>query len=218
MDLWQAFETRTTVRAFLDREVPLELLHRAVQAALHAPSYNHLWEWAFIRVNDASARQRLVIEALKLRDWRNRDELQRTFGHLPKAAREVYLAACPMQRTMMLRAPELLVVTYRTKVHEGSARHPADLNAHASIWMGIAHMLLSLAAEGLFSCTVPPGPTVEAKKVLDLPADWEIATLLPIGYPRSRPRRRAHPTDPLPFIHNGSFQGFTLPTTDEQMD
>jgi nitroreductase len=158
------------------------------------------------------------VDALNLQDWRDREVLHRTFSDLPDEARKVYLAACPVQRTMMLRAPELLVVVYRTKRRERSPRSPADLNAHAAIWMAVSYVLLSLAEDGLFSCTVPPGPTEEAKDLLELPDDWEIAVLLPIGYPRSKPRRRAHPTDPAPFLHEDKFRGFSMPTTAEQME
>ena len=216
MELWQAFEARSTVRAFSARPVSEELIAKAVRGALHAPAYNHLWEWGFIRLNRPDGRLALV-DALDLRDWRDRDELQRAFAGLPEEARKVYLAACPMQRTMMLEAPELVVAVYRTKRHERAARSPADLNAHAAIWMGISHLLLSLVEDGLFSCTVPPGPTAGARGLLGLPDDWEIAALLPIGYPLSKPRRRPHPTDPAPFLHEDRFRGFNLPTTVEQM-
>lgn len=217
MELWQAFEKRTTVRAFSDRPVTDEAIVRAVRAALHAPAYNHLWEWGFIRLNRPDDRLALV-NALALEDWRDREKLQRTFAGLPDEARKVYLAACPMQRTMMLNAPELVLVVYRTKRHEFAARAPADLNAHAAVWLGISHFLLALVEDGLYSCTVPPGPTAEAKTLLGLPEDWEIAALLPIGFPLSKPRRRPHPVDPAPFLHDARFEGFDLPTTDQQMD
>ena len=216
MELWQALAARTTVRSFESRPVPDTVLDRALRAALHAPAYNHLWEWGFIRVCDGEARHRLV-EALGVRDWTDREHLRRMFDPLPEEARKVYLAACPVQRRMMLSAPELLVVVYRTKLHESNPASPADLNAHAAIWMGIAYLLLALAEEGVHGCTAPPGPTAAARPLLELPPDWEIATLLPIGYPRSRPRRRPHPVDPAPFLHLNTFGGFSLPTTPEQM-
>jgi len=217
MELWEALAARATVRSFDPRPVPDAVVERAVRAALHAPAYNHLWEWGFVRVSDPAARLRLV-EALGIQDWTDRANLRRTFDPLPEEARKVYLAACPVQRRMVLSAPELLVVVYRTKLHESKPSSPADLNAHAAIWMGIAFLLLALAEQGVYGCTAPPGPTAAARPLLDLPLDWEIATLLPIGYPSSRPRRRPHPTDPAPFLHQGVFGGFDLPTTPKQME
>jgi len=216
MELKQAFKKRATVRIFADRPVPEELITKSIKAALHAPAYNHLWEWGFIRINQADDRLALV-DSLDLHDWWDREKLRRAFAHLPQEARKVYMGACPVQRTMMVRAPELIVVVYRTKRMENSARSPVDLNAHAAIWMAISYFLLSLAEDGLFSCTVPPGPTAKAKDLLDIPNEWEIAVLLPIGYPRFTPKRHAHPTDPSPFIHEDKFRGFSLPTTEKQM-
>jgi len=109
------------------------------------------------------------------------------------------------------------VPAYRPKRPEAAPRNPADLNAHAAIWMGIACLLLSLAEDGVGGCTLVPNVTRAGKRLLALPDDWEIATLLPIGYPRGRRVRNPHPGDVDAYLHDGRFRGFAGPTTAEPM-
>ena len=81
----------------------------------------------------------------------------------------------------------------------------------------IGYMLLSFAEDGVYGCTIIPGRSGEARRLLGVPADWEIATFLPFGYPRGSVVRNAHPTDVEEFLHVDRFRGFSLPTTPEPM-
>jgi len=60
MDVYQAIKTRKSVRAFLDREVPEEVLNRLLEAARLAPSAKNLQEWRFILVRDPKSRKMLA--------------------------------------------------------------------------------------------------------------------------------------------------------------
>jgi nitroreductase len=118
---------------------------------------------------------------------------------------------------MVTTAPELLVPVYRPKRGERAPEGPADLNAHAAIWIAIGYFLLSLAEDGVYGCTIIPGRSAEARPLLGVPESWEIATLLAFGYPRGRVVRNAHPSDVEAFLHVDRFHGFSLPTTSEPM-
>ncbi len=216
MELWEALEARTTIRSFADRPIAQAIVYKAVKAALSAPAYNHLWEWGFILLRDPALRLRIA-DACDIYDVKDRARLKRAFGSLPEAAKRIYLRALPVQRTMVLTAPEVIVPIYRTKRNECSPKGPADLNAHAAIWIGIAYLLLSFAEDGVHGCTLVPGPSDEARHLLEVPDGWEIATLLPIGYPRGRMIRNPHPAHVDDFIHVDRFSGFPLPTTEEPM-
>jgi nitroreductase len=63
MDIYTAIATRKSVRAFLDREVPEELLLRLLEAARLAPSACNFQEWRFVVVRNAETRKRLAIAA-----------------------------------------------------------------------------------------------------------------------------------------------------------
>jgi nitroreductase len=216
MDLWEALEARATVRTFDERPVAAGVVTKAIRAALRAPAYNHLWEWGFIDIRDRSLRASLA-DAVGLEDVADPDVLSARFASLPPAARQIYLRALPVQRTMVLTAPGLLVPVYRPKRGERAPQGPADLNAHAAVWMAIGYMLLSLAEDGVYGCTIIPGRSSEARQLLGVPEDWEIAALIPFGHPRGRVVRSEHPSDVHAFLHIDHFHGFGLPTTPEPM-
>jgi nitroreductase len=216
MDLWEALEARATVRTFDERPVAAGVVTKAIRAALRAPAYNHLWEWGFIQILDPALRP-LLADAVDLEDVSDHDVLAAKFAPLPAEARQIYLRALPLQRTMVLTAPGLLVPVYRPKRGERAPRGPADLNAHAAIWMALAYLLLSLAEDGVYGCTIIPGRSSGARQLLGVPEDWEIATLLPFGYPRGRAVRNEHPSDVDVYLHVDRFGGFHLPTTAEPM-
>jgi len=204
------------VRTFDERPVEAAVIKKAIRAALRAPAYNHLWEWGFIQIHDRALRP-LLADAAGLEDVSDPDVLAAKFASLPAEARQIYLRALPLQRTMVLTAPGLLVPVYRPKRGERTPQGPADLNAHAAIWIALGYLLLSLAEDGVYGCTIIPGRSAEARRLLGVPADWEIATLLPFGYPRGRVVRNEHPSDVDAFLHVDTFRGFSLPTTAEPM-
>jgi nitroreductase len=216
MDLWEALEARSTVRMFDERPVAAGIVKKAIRAALRAPAYNHLWEWGFIDVRDRELRRALA-DAASIEDVADVKMLASRFAALPAEARRIYLRALPLQRTMVLTAPGLLVPVYRPKRGERAPEGPADLNAHAAIWIAIGYLLLSLVEDGVYGCTIIPGRSSEARHLLGVPEDWEIATLLPLGYPRGRVVRSEHPSDVEAFLHVDRFRGFGLPTTHEPM-
>jgi nitroreductase len=216
VDLWEALGARSTVRTFDARPVGTAVVKKALRAALRAPAYNHLWEWGFIEIRDRALRASLA-DAAALEDVEDPSVLMAKFSALPAEARQIYLRALPLQRTMVLTAPELLVPVYRPKRGERAPQGPADLNGHAAVWMAIGYMLLSLAEDGVYGCTIIPGRSSEARELLGIPEDWEIATLLPFGYPRGHVVRNEHPSDVEAFLHVDRFRGFGLPTTPEPM-
>ncbi len=216
MELWEALQARATVRTFDERPVAAGIVKKAIRAALCAPAYNHLWEWGFIQIRDRSLRTSLA-DAAGLEDVSDPAVLAAKFASLPAEARQIYLRALPLQRTMVLTAPGLLVPVYRPKRGERAPEGPADLNAHAAIWMALGYLLLSFAEDGVYGCTIIPGRSSDARRLLGVPEDWEIATLLPFGTPRGGVARNEHPSDVDTFLHIDRFRGFDLPTTPEPM-
>lgn len=60
MDVYEAIQTRKSVRAFLNREVEDAVLTRLLSAARIAPSAKNFQEWRFVVVRDPEIRQRLA--------------------------------------------------------------------------------------------------------------------------------------------------------------
>ena len=183
MDFYEAVGKRRTVREFQSRPVEEEKLLRVLAAGLKAPSHNHLREWEFILMKDYEQRKRVVGLSVTAKDYSEKEveEATRPMAEWEKSA---YLAALPVQRRMQLSSPELLIVCFRMRKPLGECRTLYDLNSFASVWACIENVLLAMATEGLYGVTFIPNETTALKKMLCIPDDYEVAALVPVGYPQ----------------------------------
>lgn len=187
MDLHDAMTLRRTVREFRPDPVPEQVVRRALQAGLRAPCNAHLKSWEFILLRDRERRLTAVAEKLKARDMREPGEVERFVARFDdEELKRVYRRSLPLQLTMMLEAPEVLVVCYRMKALS-ECRTLFELNPLASVWMCIENVMLSLAADGVCGCTYTPYDAAGLKSFLGVPAGFEVAAVIPFGYPAAEP-------------------------------
>ena len=187
MEFHEVVGTRRTVREFEHRAVSEEAVRRALEAGLRAPSNAHLKSWQFILLRDRDRRAHAVVSALKARDIKDPAEIERFLTRFDEEElKKVYCRSLPVQQTMMLEAPELLLVCYRIKPL-AECRTLFELNPLASVWMCIQNVMLALANEGLFGCTYTPYEAQGLKEFLAVPAGYEIAAVIPFGYPKTPP-------------------------------
>jgi len=184
MEFTEVVARRRTVREFEPGPVPEEAVRRALEAGLRAPCNAHLKSWQFILLRDRDKRARTVIEGLKARDMANEAEIEAFVARFAEEElRRVYRRTLPLQLTMMLEAPEVLVVCYKMKPLE-SCRTLFELNPLASVWMCIANIMLALAADGLYGCTYTPYDAAGLKDALGVPSEYQVAAVIPFGIPR----------------------------------
>ena len=187
MEFYEAVRRRRTVREFRRDPVPEEAVRRALAAGLQAPCNAHLKSWQFILLHDQEKRFQAVSQALQARDITDREEIERFVAPFAdEELKNVYRRTLPLQLTMMRQAPELLVVLYKMKPL-ASCRTLFELNPLASVWMCIENIILALAAEGIFGCTYTPYEAKGLKEFLGVPAGYEIAAVIPFGYPKESP-------------------------------
>jgi 5,6-dimethylbenzimidazole synthase len=183
VEFYEVVNKRWTVREFAELAVPEEAIQRALAAGLRAPSNAHLKSWQFILLQDKKKRIQAVVDGLKARDMKDGEEIERFLTRFDQEElKKVYRRSLPLQQTMMLEAPELLLVCYKIK-SLGVCRTLFELNPLASVWMCIENIMLALAAEGLFGCTYTPYESAGLKEFLGVPAGYEIAAVIPFGYP-----------------------------------
>ncbi len=199
MELYRAIESRRTVRHFAARPAEPEKIRRAMAAGLCAPSIAHQKFWQFIQLQDCEQRRLALAEGLKARDLKDSTEIEKLVAGKSDEAQEVFRRALPVQLTMMLQAPEVLVPCYRIKLLAGLKSY-FDLNALASVWMCIENNILALADDGLYGCTYTPYEFERLKSYLGIPSGYEVATVIPFGYPVEAPKTA--PQEPLePRVH-----------------
>jgi len=184
LDFYEVVKRRRSVREFQSKPVEEEKLLRVLEAGLKAPSHNHLREWEFILIRDVEQRKRVVGLGAKAENVTNQTKLEKaTEGMADKMQKEMYLKALPIQKRMLMSSPELLVVCFRMKKALKECKTLYELNDFASVWACIENILLAMAAEGLYGVTYVPHETASLKEVLDMPQDYEVAAVIPIGYP-----------------------------------
>ncbi len=189
-EFYEVVTRRRTVREFGPAPVPAESVRRALEAGLRAPCNAHLKSWQFILLRDREKRSRAVSEGLKARDVKDRDEIERIVSRFTEEElKKVYRRSLPVQRTMMLQAPEVLVVCYKMKAM-AECRSLFELNPLASVWMCIENIMLALAAEGLFGCTYTPYDAQGLMDALRVPPGYQVAAVVPFGFPREEPESR----------------------------
>jgi len=184
LSFYGVINQRHSVRDFQSKPVEEEKLMRVLEAGLKAPSHNHMREWEFILVRDSEQRKRVVELGAKAQNIVNQSELKKTTeGMTDELQRQMYLKALPVQKRMLVNSPELLVVCFRMRKSLRECETLYELNNFASVWACIENILLAMAAEGLYGVTYVPQVTSSLKKTLDVPQDYEVAAMIPIGYP-----------------------------------
>ncbi|MFH0735855.1 MAG: nitroreductase family protein [bacterium] len=181
MDFYEVINKRRTIRSFSDDKVPEETIIKVLDAGIKAPTHNHLREWDFILIKDPKVRLNIV-KAEGIPENIVISNFEESFSNIDNIAKEMYLDAIPKQKSMLVKAPELLVIVFKPKTKIKDSNSVYDLNCLSSAWCCIENILLALAAEDLYGVTYIPQKGDEIKQVLGIPPHLEIAALIPFGY------------------------------------
>lgn len=183
-DSLKLLRNRRTVRVFEDRDVPLSLVTKALEAATWAPSAHNSQPWRFIVIGKGEVRRRLVEAMSKkfMSDLLN-DRLP------PDEAESIILSSAER----FMKAPVLVLFCL---AKEDLEKYPDERRSKAEWIMGvqsvaaaIQNFLLALHALGLAGCwrCAPLFAQEEVKEILKLPEDHEPQAIVEIGYPAEKP-------------------------------
>jgi len=183
MGIYEAINTRRTVRDFEDRQIDMAIIEKIIGAGLKAPTNDHMRDWEFVVVNKSKRAEILNIlpktyaksEVSEWLDSWSEDNIQR----------EMYLDAVPKQYAMLYNAGCLILPFFR---EDGTLLQPqslSSLNSFASIWCCIENILLAAAAEGIFGVTrIPMEDEIQhIKNVINHPDDYVMPCYIALGYP-----------------------------------
>jgi nitroreductase len=168
--------------------IPEETLKKIIDAGIHAPNGGNRQDWAFILVRDPALKR-----FIRDRYWENFQKVQAgatPFTDMPPERQRLFKASTYMAEHLH-EVPVILLPCvakrYKNWAHMNNTRGDA-VTMHGSIYPAVQNILLACRAFGI-------GATMtsihvffenELKQKLGVPESMEIATLVPMGYPKGK--------------------------------
>jgi nitroreductase len=158
-DFLELVKQRSSCRDYLEKPVPDEILNTCLEAARWAPSACNKQPWRFIAVKDSALRKQICDKAL-----------------LPGIPMP-WLKKAPL--IMVLCAVKSLVTHSLAPMLSGVKYHLVDI--------GIAgeHFVIAAENQGIGTCWIGWFKPKAVRKILNIPRDVEILSLISAGYPAS---------------------------------
>ena len=215
-DLEQAINERRSIRMFLpDKPVPRELVDRALELAIRAPSNSNVQPW-HLRLVSGAARDRLVAALLDEASSKPPvvPELPELFAHLRRElGAKVYGSMgitrddsegrriAVLRNWEFFRAPLAGIVCMHRDLHYVDS---------LGVGMFLQTFLLALTARGLGTCvqvSIAGYPEI-VREQLSISDEYAILCGLAIGYPDPTFPANTLRTDRNPIEHNVVFHDF----------
>lgn len=186
MDILDAIRSRRAVRAYAASQVPKDLVHTLLEAAVWAPSAMNLQPWAFVVVQDAETLKRIS------------DEAKRT---------AIAVQAVDSDHQGLreaLESPDFSVF-YNAGTLIVICATSSGPFAVGDCCLAAQNLMLAAHALGLASCPIglalPALRRPALKRELGIPAGYTPAFAAIIGYPRETPPLTArHPPEIVAWI------------------
>ncbi len=191
-----AIRQRRSIRKFLDKPVPREMIDEILEAARLAPSGGNRQPWRFIVVTDPEERAKLrhicwdqvfieqapvvFICCADLVAYSRLSRMKRAQEFIDNRVTQTLSGrfADPEFRASLLKMPDTDLALFRA-------------TAVANTYIAIEHMVLTATALGLGSCWVAAmGEEGEINAMFGLPKTTVVAAVLPVGYTATIPPQR----------------------------
>jgi nitroreductase len=166
MDVLEAIYQRRSVRSFVDRDVPDEVLWQIIEAGTWAPSAGNMQAWEFVVLKDPEARRKAV----------------------DTTDAGITTRAGVTTQEWMLAAPVIVVVCYDLK--RMTARYGQkgrELLTKLDCMGCVENMLLAATHFGLGSCVAVGFDPAALKQALPIPKEITPFLLVALGYPAHQP-------------------------------
>lgn len=183
---------RRSIRRYLDRPVPRDVLLRLLDAARWAPSAHNRQPWRFAVLEDAARRASLAAAMGE----RFRADLLAD-GLSPEAVERQVRRSCERIAGAPVVIVFFLSLTDMDRYPDPPRQEAERLMAVQSVALAVQNLLLRAHAEGLGACWIC-GPLFCPDVVrveLSLPEDWIAQGLLTIGYPAESREKDREPLE-----------------------
>jgi len=156
--LTELIQRRRSVRSYKEKSIDKNTVTSIVEAAQYAPSACNAQPWRFVIVTDMFLLKEVVDKGLG--------------GVVPNK----WAASAPV---MIIGCAHLNLLTHRIgESVKGIHYHQIDLG------IAMEHMVLRATELGLGTCWIGWFKEKKIKKILNIPKNWKIISLLTLGYPQ----------------------------------
>ena len=173
---FRVLSSRRTVREYSDREVPLQLIEKALATAGTAPSGANMQPWRFVVIRDPEVKK-------KIRAAAEEEEYESYHGRMSKKwLRRLAVLGTDENKPFLETAPYLIVVFRINSVTEDGETEPTYYSQE-SVGIAVGMLIAALHNMGLATLTHTPSPMRFLQEILGRPKNEVPFVLIPVGYP-----------------------------------
>jgi nitroreductase len=175
-EFFELLNRRRTVREYSSRDVPFELIEKAIATAGTAPSGANMQPWRFVVVKDKEVKR-------KIREAAEKEERESYYGRMSeKWLRRLAVLGTDEHKPFIEIAPYLIVVFRINSVTEDGETEPTYYSQE-SVGIAVGMLLAALHNAGLATLTHTPSPMKFLQEILGRPKNEVPFVLIPVGYP-----------------------------------
>ena len=177
-EFYEWLDKRRSVREFLDKAVPKQIIDNLIMSASTAPSGAHKQPWTFCAVSNPA----LKTEIRKAAEAEEKESYEHRMSERWK--KDLAPLGTDMHKPFLEIAPWLIIAF--KKVYEFDENGDKHNNYYVNESIGIACGMLISAIHnaGLVTLTHTPSPMNFLTKILNRPSNERAFLLLPVGYPK----------------------------------
>jgi 5,6-dimethylbenzimidazole synthase len=174
--IYKVIAERRDMRHFLPTPIPQELLNKLLTAAHHAPSVGLMQPWRFIRISDASVREKIHAQVDE-----ERAKTAKAIGEFETTARMADFMRLKVEG--ILDCGELLVATLcdKREKHIFGRRTLPEMDL-ASVSCAIQNLWLAARAEGIGMGWVSLFDPIKLATLLNIPNGAKPIAILCLGH------------------------------------
>lgn len=170
-------QMRRTTRHFSTREVPKELIEKAILTGGTAPNGAHLQPWTWVVISNQELKQ-------KIRSAAEQEELKTYQSRMPEAWKEVLdPLGTDHVKPHLTDAPWVVVLFKQTKRVRANGEMAPTYYSVESCGIAAGMFISAIHRIGLTTLTHTPSPMGFLREILDRPKHEDALLVLPVGYP-----------------------------------
>ncbi|MBI4345395.1 MAG: nitroreductase family protein [Elusimicrobia bacterium] len=197
-------KSRRSVRRFKPERPPREVIDRLIDAAVSAPSASNKQPWRFVIVTDPAVIRRMAadvraaVERIAPHVEPDYEPAFRAYGDYFTRFQEAPVVIVPLYRSLTLLSN--MVDAGLGQDDRAAIQLMEENSGLIGASLAIQNLLLMAHDQGLGASGMT-GPLVALgalRQALEVPPSWQIAALIPVGYPAEAPA--ATPRKPVESV------------------